>query len=103
MTVLGLFDARRMHCCFCGSKSDLASETVKKLAYEAYPDWRVAHPGAVCPTVPDELLEYMNNKELIDPWGSRYEITCLDESPWIVVRSLGEDAIRDTADDLWSR
>lgn len=80
------------------TKGDIAAATVKKYAYEAYPSWRQRHDG--CPSHLIVLNEYMNNKDVRDPWGHDYEMFC--GCAGIVVRSFGEDGRRDTGDDVWS-
>jgi hypothetical protein len=90
----------RMQCCFCGSKVDVAKATVKKYAYEAYPSWREAHPTVSCPRTPLDLNEYMNNKNLLDPWGTTYQFYCTDNH--LDVLSAGEDRRFGTGDDVWS-
>lgn len=81
------------------SKAEIASATVKKYAFEAYPSWRADHRGQRCPASLDELNEYMNQKDDLDPWGTPYEMLCGDR---IYIHSRGEDGIDDTDDDVWS-
>ncbi len=86
----------------CGgpSKMDIGRLTVKKYAYEAFPAFRYANPGRVCPANLGELNTWMDSDGVKDPWGTEYVMHC---SPvGIVVRSAGEDAIWGTADDVWS-
>jgi hypothetical protein len=92
---------RVMHCRYGESKSDIASATVQKYVYEAYPEWRRDYPSTACPTF-RALNEYMNNKDSIDPWGVPYQLLCDPAQRHIYVRSLGEDRTVGTADDLWS-
>jgi hypothetical protein len=90
---------------FYESKGDVASATVKKYAYEAYPSWRMANPAGDCPWSLYELNQWMNNKDIRDPWGSDYEYKCIRDDRGdmrLIVRSLGDDGRRGTDDDLWS-
>ena len=48
---------------------------VKKYAYEAYPSWASSHPDKSCPEKLEQLNEYMNNKDIKDPWGFEYKTT----------------------------
>lgn len=58
----------------CGeSKEAIVRAGVKKLAYEAYPQWRSKHPAPRCPTV-TELAEYGALPR--DAFGERYLIRC---------------------------
>lgn len=80
-------------CHHCDSKVDIAGTAVKKAAFEAYPQWRTAHPDAPCPTDRD-LGQYFATAKLLDPWGNRYQIRC-DDLPagavGIAVWSIGEN------------
>lgn len=96
----GLMIGPRRTACFGESKTDVASATVKKYAYEAYPSWVLSHPTEDCPPHLFALNEYMNNKDILDPWGTSYELYC--GARGIIVHSLGEDSVRNTADDIWS-
>lgn len=86
---------------YCGySKADIARLTVKKYADEAYPQFRRANPTRVCPVVLRELNEWMNAKDILDPYGTPYTMACSPRG--ILVGSAGEDATLGTADDVWS-
>jgi hypothetical protein len=90
--------------CMCSSKEDVARATVKKYAHEAYPQWDLHHGG--CPPELLALNEYMNNKDIRDPWGEDYRMHCggalPDGARGIAVWSLGEDGLDDTDDDIRS-
>jgi len=92
--------------CVCGErKADIAEAMLKKLAFEAYPQWsmRPANAGA-CPTV-EQLGEFMASAHPRDPWGQDFIIRCTDLPPGamgIAVMSKGEDKRAGTADDLTS-
>lgn len=101
LTCLGLFVGPRRMCVFAETKGDIAQATVKKFVYEAYPSWRQAHRYEPCPPSLDPLLEYLNNKDTVDPWGGHYEMLCSSEGRMMVV-SPGEDGRIDTADDITS-
>jgi hypothetical protein len=94
-----LVGPRTMHV-FAESKSDIAKATVKKYAFEAYPSWRAQHPNLVCPARLVALNEYMNNKDIKDPWGGTYGFSCDDSG--IRVWSRGEDGVSGTGDDIRS-
>lgn len=90
---------------FCGgSKVDIAELTVKKYAFEAYPQWASAHPAHTCPTSLADLNEYMDNKDIRDPYGSDYQWSCgtYAGSTILNVWSLGEDQILGSGDDIRS-
>jgi hypothetical protein len=91
---------------FGESKVDIARATVKKYAFEAYPSWSATNPSKACP---DDLLalnEYMNGKDIRDPWGNPYKMMCGQSLPpgakGIAVMSAGEDGKEGTADDIKS-
>lgn len=88
------------------SKRDIARSTVVKFAYEAYPTWLRAHPSETCPCRLEDLLEWMNNRNLEDPWGHDFQWSCGPggqvPTEWFTVWSLGEDGEDGTADDVKS-
>lgn len=92
---------RVMHV-YAESETDFARATVKKYVYEAFPSWAFVHPDRTCPERLAELNEWMNNKDIKDPWGGDYRHVCLPGKPSLVVWSAGEDRIPGTADDIWS-
>jgi hypothetical protein len=91
---------------FSESKTHQAEDTAKKYAYEAYPSWSQAHPDKACPAELADLNEYMNNKDIKDPWGHDYLLFCGPNLPagakGLAVMSLGEDGKNGTADDIKS-
>jgi hypothetical protein len=74
--LVGLVAGPRRTCCGGESKVDIAKATVKKYAFEAYPSWAAAHLFDECPRSLLELNEYMNNKDIRDPWGRDYFMVC---------------------------
>jgi hypothetical protein len=58
------------------SPSDLARIEAKKLAFEAFPQWAVAHPDKACPERLEDLLEYLPSKDSQDPWGKPFRMLC---------------------------
>lgn len=82
------------------SPIDVARATVKKYALEALPSWRQANPGKRCPAKLEDLDEYMNNRDISDPWGHDYVMACVGDR--FVVRSFGPDGLDGTADDISS-
>ena len=93
---------KRVVCVFSDSKLDVATMTVHKLAYEAYPMWLNDHPHRQCPSELSDLSEYMDTKDLKDPWGEPYSLTCCPASGPLIVTSPGEDGRYGTADDVRS-
>jgi len=104
--VMGLVVGPRVMKMFGESKVHIAEDTVKKYAYEAYPSWSQAHPDKACPAVLTDLNEYMNNKDIKDPWGNDYTLFCGANLPagakGLAVMSNGEDGKNGTADDIKS-
>ena len=104
--VMGLVVGPRVMKMFGESKGDVAAATVKKYAYEAYPSWSAAHPDKGCPDKLEDLNEYMNNKDIKDPWGNNYKMMCGQSLPagakGLAVMSNGEDGKEGTADDVKS-
>jgi hypothetical protein len=88
------------------SKADTSLLNAKRLAFEAYPSWAVAHPDAACPKAIDELLEYVPRGTEQDAWGHPYDMFCGPTLPagarGLAIRSRGADGQPDTADDLKS-
>ena len=81
------------------SRGDIALREAKQYAYDAYPSWAAAHPDHDCPSSLGELTDYMNQKGELDPWGRPFQFGC-DRGLW--VRSLGEDGVLGTEDDVRS-
>jgi general secretion pathway protein G len=104
--VMGLVVGPRVMKMFGESKGDIARATVKKYAFEAYPSWAAAHPDKSCPDKLEDLNEYMNNKDIKDPWGFQYKMLCGPNLPagakGIAVTSPGEDGKEGTGDDVKS-
>lgn len=99
--VVGLVVGPRRPPCYYGrSKHDIAKVTVQKYASEAYRQFRLANPNRECPVALRELNEWMNEKDVQDPYGTPYTMACSPRG--ILVGSAGEDATFGTADDLWS-
>jgi general secretion pathway protein G len=91
---------------FGESKEKIAKATVQKYAYDAYPQWSSAHPDKQCPEKLEDLNEYMNNKDIKDPWGGTYKMLCGQNLPagakGLAVVSPGEDGKEGTSDDVKS-
>ena len=104
--VMGLVVGPRVMKMFGESKGDIAKATVTKFAYEAYPSWSAAHPDKSCPDKLEDLNEYMNNKDIKDPWGGQFKMLCGQNLPagakGIAVMSPGEDGKEGTGDDIKS-
>jgi general secretion pathway protein G len=109
--VMGLVVGPRVMKMFGESKIDIAKATVKKYAFEAYPSWAQSHPDKQCPDRLEDLNEYMNNKDINDPWGSStsphpYKMFCGPNVPagakGFAVMSSGPDGKDGTEDDIKS-
>lgn len=104
--VMGLVVGPRVMKMFGESKVDIAQATVKKYAYEAYPSWAQSHPDKSCPDKLEDLNEYMNNKDIKDPWGGQYKMLCGQNLPagakGMAIMSAGEDQKEGTGDDVKS-
>lgn len=91
---------------FGDSPEQLARVRVKKYAFEAYPQWAVAHPDRACPDALTELDEYMVIEDAQDPWGGSFVMRCGPNLPpgvkGIAIASPGRDGQLDTADDIRS-
>ena len=87
------------------SNSDETEVMVKQYAFEAYPQWAVAHPDKACPDSIDELAEYTTSPPL-DSWGHALVAQCGAALPagakGIAIHSLGPDGVDGTADDIRS-
>lgn len=104
--VMGLVVGPRVMRMFGESKVDIARATTKKYAFEAYPSWSAAHPDKSCPEKLEDLNEYMNNKDVKDPWGGQFKMLCGQNLPagakGMAVMSPGEDGKEGTTDDVKS-
>jgi general secretion pathway protein G len=105
--VMGLVVGPRVMRMFGESKKDIAGLTVKKFAYEAYPPWSSSHPDKACPDKLEDLSEYMDKKDVKDPWGNPFKMFCGPTLPagvktGIAVMSVGEDQKEGTEDDVKS-
>ena len=104
--IMGLVVGPKVMKMFASSKVDIARATVKKYAFEAYPSWSAAHPDKSCPDKLEDLNEYMNNKDIKDPWGNPYKMFCGANLPagakGLAVESSGEDGKDGTSDDVKS-
>jgi hypothetical protein len=92
---------------FHDEKKDQRAElTVKKYAFEAFPSWSQAHVEKACPDKLVDLNEYMNEKDIKDPWGNDYVLYCGANLPagakGLAVSSNGPDGKPGTADDIKS-
>jgi hypothetical protein len=91
---------------FKANKTDIATLTAKKYAYEAYPSWATTNPSKQCPDKLDELNDFMNSKDIKDPWGNPYKMLCGQNAPagmrGMGIVSNGEDGKEGTPDDIKS-
>jgi len=91
---------------FQQSKGEVASNIVRKLANEAYPQWAMkASNNGKCPTLVD-LSEYMNSKDVKYPWGEEYIVKCGGDLPagatGIAIVSKGPNGKEGDGDDVKS-
>lgn len=88
------------------SKIQLASIQVRQLAMEAFPIWARSHPEKTCPASLDELKDFTNMQELVDPWKHPLRMLCGADLPagarGLAVYSLGADGQDGTSDDIKS-
>lgn len=91
--VMGLIIGPRVIEAFEKSRVSTARLGVKKLTYEAYPQWRMANMQKRCP---DAITEIGTGDELVDPWGTPYSMTC----PPLAIASAGSDGALNTDDDI---
>lgn len=71
---------------------------------EAHTEWSLNSDEA-CPSSLEDLVKYMNSKELKDPWGQPYVMVCGEEAPEGIpfgVKSNGPDKKAETQDDIKS-
>jgi prepilin-type N-terminal cleavage/methylation domain-containing protein len=105
--VMGLVVGPRVMRMFSKSKEDIAALTVKKYAYEAFGEWSQAHPDKACPEKLEDLSQYMDSKDVKDPWGAPYKMFCGQSLPagakgGLAVMSSGPDGKDGTEDDIKS-
>jgi general secretion pathway protein G len=105
--VMGLVVGPRVMRMFSKSKDDIAALTVKKYAYEAFGEWSQAHPDKACPDKLEDLSQYMDSKDIKDPWGNPYKMFCGQNLPagakgGLAVMSSGPDGKDGTEDDIKS-
>jgi general secretion pathway protein G len=105
--VMGLVVGPRVMRMFSKSKDDIAGLTVKKYAYEAFGEWSQAHPDKACPDKLEDLSQYMDSKDVKDPWGNPYKMFCGQNLPagakgGLAVMSSGPDGKDGTEDDVKS-
>jgi general secretion pathway protein G len=105
--VMGLVVGPRVMKMFGESKERIATMTAGKFANEAYPQWSTSHPDKACPDKLEDLNDYMNNKDIKDPWGNNYKMFCGQNLPagapkGLAVTSAGPDGKEGTEDDIKS-
>jgi hypothetical protein len=92
---------------FGESKVDVAKMAIQDMTNTAYPMWTRSHQDKQCPERLEDLSEYMNKKDVKDPWGNPYKMFCGANLPpgakgGFAVSSSGEDGKDGTPDDLKS-
>lgn len=99
-----IYGPRTIRCSFGSDPESKAVRSVKMFAFEAFPSWGLAHHDRRCPEQLEELLEWMNNKDITDPWGRDYRFRCTSGAlrTSFVVWSAGPDRQHGTDDDIRS-
>ena len=91
---------------FSESKIELTQIIVKKLAFEAYPQWAAANSTKACPDSLDPLVEYMPEQKAVDAWGRSLQMYCGANLPpgakGLAVTSSGPDGVAGNTDDIKS-
>ncbi len=104
--VMGLLVGPKVMALFADSKVKIANMAVHKYADEAFVQWSMQHSDKGCPDQLSDLNEYMNSKDVKDPWGHPYKMMCGQTLPpgaqHIAVMSDGEDGKEGTDDDIKS-
>lgn len=105
--IMGLVVGPRVMKMFSSSKVDTTRAAAKLLAFDAYPQWSMAHPGKQCPDKVEDLVEYVNSPEALkDSWGNPFKFLCGPSMPQgskgVLVISSGEDGKDNTPDDIKS-
>jgi hypothetical protein len=95
----GLFVGPEILRSFGESKVDIARRTVRAYAEEAYAIWRLQNPSIVCPPDVKTLAVLVGHADDRDPYGEAYQMHCGEHG--VYIQSIGEDARRGTADDIW--
>lgn len=102
--VMGVIVGPRLIDYLTKSEGKIAKLAVRKLALEAYPQWRTQNPGRGCPSAIEELIE--ESEDAIDPWGNKYKLLCPPSLPpgakSIAILSFGPDGKEGTDDDVRS-
>ena len=105
--VMGLLVGPKVMALFGESKVKIARMTAQKYANEAYPQWSTTHQDKACPDKLEDLNDYMNNKDIKDPWGNNFKMMCGQNLPagakgGLAVMSAGPDGKEGTEDDIKS-
>ena len=75
--VMGLVVGPRVMKMFGESKVDIAARAPsKELRVRGVPVVVASHPDKACPDKLEDLNEYMNSKDIKDPWGNPYKMFC---------------------------
>ena len=90
---------------FAEARVETARLQLLQVSQEAYPLWALGQPEKECPASLDDLVAYVAQRKLQDPWGHPLVMHCQDRPPGedrFGVSSRGPDGQPDTADDLHS-
>ncbi len=108
--VMGLVIVPKVMGMFGKSQKNLAKLAADKFAFEAYPQWAMAHNDKPCPASLLEVAQNMGKSEedTKDPWGTPFKMFCgpgnlpAGVKNGIAVLSFGEDRVENTPDDIKS-
>ena len=76
--------------------------TIRRFAFEAFPQWAIAHHEELCPASLAELSPLINDEPTVDSWGTPLELRCGTGYRGAYVRSAGPDGRFETTDDISS-
>ncbi|HEX4421904.1 MAG TPA: hypothetical protein VH165_28525 [Kofleriaceae bacterium] len=96
----------RMCRVFKPSSFEVTRIRLKRIAYEGFPVWSMAHPDLACPRSVRVLVDEIGGDTTLDAWGHPMDFRCGGDLPpgvkGIWIRSAGPDGDFDTDDDLTS-
>lgn len=84
------------------SAVDETRTLVRVYAFEAFPQWALAHHEEACPRAIAELSAVAGRMHARDAWGTELELRCGNGVRGAFVRSAGPDRRFETADDITS-
>lgn len=103
MAARAAIDMERHYEGFTESKERVARIMVQEVAVQAYARWTMNNPARRCPDSGYELARYLDNPQMLDPWGKTLVVLCEDATPYgMRVVSAGQDGKFETPDDIRS-